>query len=326
VPANLPPQYFAAEKNFREAKDPQEKIAALEEMIAVMPKHKGTDHLKAELRARISKLNQEAGHHAGGTRASMVVEREGAGQVAVIGLPNAGKSQLVTVLTKAAPLVADYPLTTHAATPGMMPYGGIQIQLIDTPPLAPQTVEWWLPPMLRRADALLVMVDLSQEPVRQLESIKRELEKMRIELGDQNSESYDGSPAWHKKALAAGNKADLDEEGLNFQALREACGGSFSAIAISALHGSGLEELKQLIFETLDVIRVYTKTPGRKADLQEPFVLPRGSTLADAAASVHKDLAGRLKFARLWGSGKHEGMMVRRDYVLSDGDVIELHG
>ena len=326
MPANLPPQYFAAEKNFREARDPQEKIAALEEMIAIMPKHKGTDHLKAELRARIAKLSQEAGRHAGGTRASMVVEREGAGQVAVVGLPNSGKSQLVAKLTNAIPLVADYPLTTHSATPGMMPYDGIQIQLIDTPPLAPQTIQWWLPPLLRRADALLITTDLSQEPVCQVESIRQQLEKMRVLLGADLSNLDTESSLWHKRSVLAGNNCELDEGGTNFQTMRAAYRQHFPVLAISALSGKGLEELKAQIFKALDIIRIFTKAPGQKADLQEPFVLPRGSTLADAAASVHKDLANHLKFARLWGSGKHEGMMVRRDYVLADGDVIELHG
>ncbi len=325
MPATLPPQYFAAEKNFREAKDPQEKIAALEEMIAVMPKHKGTDHLKAELRARIAKLSQEAGHRAGGTRASMTVEREGAGQVAVTGLPNCGKSQLITSLTKAVPLVADYPLTTHAATPGMMPYDGIQIQLVDTPPLAPQTIQWWLPPLLRRADALLILVDLSQEPTWQVEAIKQELEKMRILIGTGRSEIDTQNSLWHKKAVLAGNKTDLDGDGQNFEMMKIAYGHVLPVAAISAAHGQGLEDLKDKIFNTLGIIRVYTKTPGQKADLMEPFVLPCGSTLADAAASVHKDIANHLKFARIWGSGKHEGMMVKRDHVLADGDIIELH-
>jgi ribosome-interacting GTPase 1 len=170
------------------------------------------------------------------------------------------------------------------------------------------------------------MVDLSRESVWQVEAVKQELEKMRIKVGAGPAEMDAESSVWYKKAVLAGNKSDLDENGLNYRALQAAYAGQYPVISISAAGKAGLEELKRSIFEALGIVRIYTKTPGQKADMQEPFVLPCGSTLADAAASVHKDLANHLKFARLWGSGKHEGMMVKRDHVLADGDVIELHG
>jgi ribosome-interacting GTPase 1 len=325
MPANLPPQYFEAEKSFREAKSPAEKIAALEEMLAIMPKHKGTDHLRAELRSRIAKLSQQLSKKSGAQRSSMVIEREGAAQVAVTGLTNSGKSQLVASITNASPAVAEYPLTTHSATPGMMEFEDIKIQLIDTPPLSPQAIQWWLPPIIRRADALLVMVDLSYEPLSQMEDIKSQLEKMRIVIGDADTKSEEDVVFWNKKALIIGNKLDLDREGKNYQVLLDGYKGRLPVVAISAKEGNGLAELKLKIYQTLDIIRVYTKTPGQKADLTDPIVLPRGSTLTDAAASVHKDFAAKLKYARIWGSGKHDGIMVRRDHILEDGDVIELH-
>jgi len=325
MPANLPPQYFDAEKSFREAKNPAEKIAALEEMLAIMPKHKGTDHLRAELRSRISKLTQQLSKKSGAQRSSMMIEREGAAQVALIGLPNSGKSRLVASITNASPTVAEYPLTTHNALPGMMEFEDIKIQMIDTPPLAPQTIQWWLPPLLRRADALLVMVDLSHHPLTQIEEIKNQLEKMRIVIGDTETQDETEVTLWHKKALIIGNKADMDNNGVNYRLLRDNIKGSLPVIAISATAGTGLDELRSKIYHRLDIIRVYTKAPGQKADLNDPIVLPRGSTLSDAAASVHKDFAAKLKYSRIWGSGKHEGIMVKRDHILEDGDVIELH-
>jgi len=312
MPANLPPQYFEAEKTFREAKDPLEKIAALEEMLAIMPKHKGTDHLRAKLRARIAKLTEVSEKKAATKRASMVIEREGAAQVAVIGLPNAGKSQLVSSITNASPAVAEYPFTTHSATPGMMEFENIKIQLIDTPPLAPQSIDFWLPHMLRRADALLIVVDLSSDPLEQMEAITTQLENMRIEIGG-------------VKALIIGNKLDRDSASLNYAALRDKYGGQFPLISISAKEGTGLEELRLKIYQVLDIIRVYTKVPGEKPDFADPIILERGSTLADAAADVHKDFAAKMKYARVWGSGKHDGIMVKRDHILADGDIIELH-
>jgi small GTP-binding protein len=325
MPANLPPQYFEAEKVFRQAKSPAEKIAALEEMLAIMPKHKGTDHLRAELRGRIAKLTQQLSKKSGAQRSSMSIEREGAAQVAVIGLPNSGKSQLVASITNASPTVAEYPLTTHSATPGMMVFEDIKIQLIDTPPLAPQAIQWWLPPMLRRTDALLIMVDLSQEPVAHIEEVRAQLEKMRVVIGDCDTEETDEVVMWHKKAIIIGNKSDLDTGGKNYKALLNKYENRFPIIAISVKEDTGLDELRLKIYRVLDIIRVYTKTPGQKADLVDPIVLPEGSTLQDAAASVHKDFADKLKYARIWGSGKHDGIMAKRDHVLADGDIIELH-
>ena len=323
MPANLPPQYFEAEKKFRLAKEPADKIIVLEEMLAIMPKHKGTDKLRAELRGKIAKLTQAVGKKAAGHRASMVIEREGAAQVAVIGLPNAGKSQLVSSITNASPMVAEYPFTTHQAIPGMMAFENIQIQLIDTPPLVPQAIEFWLPHTLRRADALLVVVDLSDAPLAQMETITAELAEMRISLGIETAQEE--KILSQKKALVIGNKLDLENTDENYTALRNKYEEHLPTIAISAKDGNGLEELKSKVYQMLDIIRVYTKTPGQKPDFNDPIILDRGSRLEDAAAQVHKDFAAKLKYARIWGSGKHDGIMVKRDHILQDGDVIELH-
>jgi len=325
MPANLPPQYFEAEKRFRLAKSPEEKIAGLEEMLAIMPKHKGTDHLRAELRARIAKLTQLAAKKSGVRRASMLIEKEGAAQVAVIGLPNTGKSQLVASITNASPTVAEYPFTTHSAMPGMMEFENIQIQLIDTPPLAPQSIEWWLRHMLIRADALLVVVDLNDAPLAQMEDITAQLDKMRISIGEKQSKENLDIPFYQKKALIIGNKLDLDNARRNYIALQNRYENRLPVIAISAKEGTNLEELRRTIYQMLNIIRVYTKAPGEKPDFTDPIVLERGSTLEDAAADVHKDFARKLKYARIWGSGKHDGLMVKRDHILQDGDIIELH-
>ena len=313
MPANLPPQYFEAEKKFRLAKNPADKIVALEEMLAIMPKHKGTDHLRADLRRKIARLTQISEKKAATQRASMLIDKEGAAQIVVIGLPNAGKSQLVSSLTNASPTVAEYPFTTKNATPGMMEFENIQIQLIDTPPLTEQSVVWWLPHMIRRADALLIVVDLGDAPLAQVEAIFTELESRKIDIKDK------------VKALIVGNKLDLANAKENHLALKNKYQGQLPVIAISAREGVGLEELKREIFQMLDIIRVYTKAPGQKPEFTDPIILERGSTLEDAAASVHKDFAAKLKYARIWGSGKHDGIMAKRDHVLQDGDIIELH-
>jgi len=329
MPANLPPQYFEAEKKLRTAKSTADKILALEEMLAIMPKHKGTDHLRADLRRRIAKLIEASDKKAATQRASMLIEKEGAAQLTVIGLPNAGKSQLVSSITNASPAIAEYPFTTRSATPGMMEFENIQIQLIDTPPLTGESTEWWLVNTIRRADGLLIVVDLSDAPLAQMEAIAAQLERMRIGLfeskAEEEQEEEQNVVLSQKKALIIGNKIDVDNASPNYQALQEKYGEQLPFIAISAKEGNGLEELKLKIYQMLDIIRVYTKAPGKKPDFAEPIILKRGSKLDDAAAEVHKDFAAKLKYARIWGSGKHDGLMAKRDHTLEDGDIIELH-
>ena len=325
MPANLPPQYFEAEKRFRAAKSAEEKVTALEEMLAVMPKHKGTDHLRAELRRRIAKLTQEAEKKSGVKRSSMLVEKEGAAQVVIIGFPNSGKSRLVGSITKAGPQVADYPFTTYNAIPGMMDFENIKIQLVDTPPFSEQPVEWWMRHLLVRADALLLLIDLSADPLYQMEEIVRKLVKMRMGLVGWNQDNGDDTIIYHKRAMVVANKVDLEGSGDKYMCLKDKCSGGIPLVAISASTGIGLEELRCQVYHMLDIIRVYTKAPGHRAELDDPIVIARGSTLADAAEAVHKDFRANLKYARIWGSGKHDGVMAKRNHVLEDGDIIELH-
>ena len=325
MPANLTPQYLEAEKNFRAAKTTQEKIAWLEEMLAVMPKHKGTDHLRAELRTKIANLTKSMDKRTATQHTSTKIEKAGAAQVAVVGPPNTGKSQIVASITNARPAVAAYPYTTQIATPGMMHFENVQIQLIDTPPLGEQPPEWWLLNIMRRADALLIVVDLSQDALAQAEALVKMLSEKNIGLGKApETENDEESPVNYKKTLIVANKMDLDIDGIGYMLLEERFKDKLPTIAINATSGS-LDELKKEIFRILDVIRVYTKEPGGKPEMTEPIILDRGSTVEMAAVSIHKSFAQRMKYARVWGSGKFDGIMVKRDHVLQDGDIIELH-
>jgi ribosome-interacting GTPase 1 len=325
MPANLTPQYLEAEKNFRQARTAQEKIAWLEEMLAVMPRHKGTDHLRADLRAKLASLTRSLDKKTATQHATTKIEKAGAAQIAVLGPPNAGKSQIVASITNARPAVAAYPYTTRTATPGMMSFENVQVQLIDTPPLGEAPPEWWLLNIIRRADALLIVVDLTQDAVAQAGTLLAMLIQKNIGLGPAPVVTgEEESPVNYKKALLVGNKADLDPAGMNFRALQGRYGEKLPSLAVSAI-GGGLDGLKQEIFRMLDVVRVYTKEPGGKPDMAEPIILARGSTLELAAASIHKSFARRMKYARIWGSGKFDGVAVKRDHVLQDGDIIELH-
>jgi len=324
MPANLTPQYLEAESNFRAAKTTQEKIAWLEEMLAVMPKHKGTDHLRADLRTKLANLTKSLDKKSATARSTTKIEKAGAAQVAVIGPPNTGKSQIVAALTNAKPTVAAYPYTTQSATPGMMHYENVQVQLVDTPPLGEQPPEWWLLNIMRRADALLIVVDISQDALAQTDALLTLLKEKHIGVGKSEEPEDEDSPVSYKKALLIANKSDLDLGGSNYHDLQEMYGELLPVIAVNAASGN-LDELRKQIFQMLDVIRVYTKTPGSKPDMTEPIILERGSTLEMAATAIHKSFGQRMKYARVWGSGKFDGVMVKRDHVLQDGDIIELH-
>jgi len=325
MPANLPPQYFEAEKRYRLAKDPEAKIEALEAMLAIMPRHKGTDKLHAELRRKIAKFSQEAERkYATARRTGFYIRREGAGQVMLVGQANVGKSQLLAAVTEATPEIGAYPFTTRTLIPGMMKFENIQIQLLDTPPIGHRNVRILISNTLRNADIIAMVIDLSLEPISQVETTLQGLAEARIEpLMDNVTEATPGS--YLRKMLIVGNKNDLEGSSNNWRKLNSQYGRLFPMVSISAKEGSGLEDLKEAVYEVLDIIRVYTKTPGSKADLTEPVILKKGSTTEDAAESIHKDFKSKLKYAVVWGSGKYDGQRVSRGHVLQDGDIVEFH-
>ena len=328
MPANLTPEYLEAERAFKEAPTTAEKIAALEHMLAVIPKHKGTEKMQGELRRKLAKLKQESerARKAGPSRGTPVyhVDKEGAGQVALAGPPNTGKSALVARLTHATPEVADYPFTTRVPTPGMMPFEDIQIQLVDLPPLDPHYGESWVPQAIRNADVVLMVVDLAAvDLLDEVDLTLAQLKKAKISL----TPTASGLPYGFvvKPALVVGNKVDLPGARDNFEAWRELYAGRFPAVAVSAKTAEGLEEFHRAVFDLLGILRVYTKERGKKPDLTSPYVLKAGSTIADLAGRVHKEILAHLKYARVWGHGKFEGQMVNREYRLADRDVVELH-
>lgn len=342
MPANLPPEYFEAERRFRQASTPAEKIFALEELIATIPKHKGTDRLRGDLRRKLSQLKKEAEvarrSKKGGKSYLYVVQREGAAQVALVGFANSGKSSLLASVTNAIPIIAEYPISTLTPLPGMMPFENIQIQLVDLPPIGNESTDGWVSGILRTADALLVVLDLTEDPEVQAELLIEQLGKWNIKILPNPSLTPNSrlrrvdeatelktSFALFKRALLVGNKNDHPFSRESFMRLIQKYSHLCPCISVSALKKENLEELKREIFIISGIIRVYSKPPGKEPDFSTPFTIASGATVLELAKSIHKDFVPNLKFARIWGSARFGGQRVEKNYVLKDRDIVEFH-
>jgi len=327
MPANLTPQYLDAELKFKQAKTPSEKIKALEIMMAVIPKHKGTERLRGQLKSRMAKLKEELQRRPtlGKGEQAYDIKREGAAQVVLLGLPNSGKSTLLSRITHASSEVADYPFTTQKPIPGMIKFENLQIQLVDTPPIQSGHIEPGFPNLIRNADGLLLLVDLTEDPIFQMEILLDELNEMRINV-IRKSPSPSLDVGWASlRVLLVGNKCEVKNAMEAYRRLESHFRDTFPILPISAQGGMNLDELRKEIYRILNILRVYTKTPGKEPDRTEPVILKKGSTVEDVALSVHKDFVAKLRYAKVWGSGKFDGQMVKRDYLVNEGDVIELH-
>ncbi|RKX29005.1 MAG: GTP-binding protein [Candidatus Zixiibacteriota bacterium] len=330
MPANLPPQYYELEREFRAEKDPREKLRLAQELLRTMPKHKGTSHLQADMKTKIAKLRREieGGGSKHGSRQATArdfIEKEGAGQAILIGPPNSGKSSLLDSLTAAKPLVADFPYSTREPLTGMMMFETVQLQLIDTPPISSELYENYMSGLIRNTDIVILVCDL--EAASMLDDIKyivSKLEEKRIILQPEVIGELEDPRFCYKKTILCAHKTYEDEDGVKRKKLSEMFPG-YPMVSTSIIDDDSLDAFRKCFFDALDIIRVYTKSIGKEADYKDPIIVPVGSTIEDAALVLHKDFASKLKFAKIWGQGKFDGQRVQSDFVLQDGDIIEFH-
>jgi len=329
MPANLTQQYLKAEENYRRATSPDEEIACLQVMLKEIPKHKGTDHLQADLKSKLAKLRKDvAAEKSAGKKAHSVrIPRQGAGTAVILGGPNAGKSQLVARLTRATPEVAPYPFTTTTPMPAMMPWEDVAVQLVDTPPITADYMDALLHNLIRSADLALLMVDLENDDgVEQCQEVLDRLAQTKTRLAAKSRLDENDVGLSYTQTFLVANKIDAPGAEERLELFHELCPLDFTEYVISAEHGTNLETLRNAIYRSLDVVRVYSKLPAAKEpDRDRPFTIRRGGTLLEMAGLVHKDFLEGLKFARVWGSAVHDGTPVKGDYVLKDQDVVELH-
>ena len=329
MPANLTAQYRKAEEAYRRASSPDEELRCLQEMLREIPKHKGTDHLQAELKQKISKSKKEieSAGKSGKKRHGVRIPRQGAGRVVLIGGPNAGKSQLMAKLTRATPEVAPYPFTTRQPQTGMMPRQDVFVQMIDTPPVTMDVLESYHQGLIRSADVVLLMVDLGNDDgIQQCQEVVDRLNQTKTRLAATSYLDENDLGLSFTRTYLVFNKSDDPEFTTRKNFFHELCDIDLPEHEISAVTGDGVEELREAVYAELNVVRVYTKQPSQKdPDYDKPYTVTRGGTLAEVAAMIHKDFADRLKFARVWGTQVHAGTQVKGDYVVNDKDVIELH-
>ena len=332
MPANLPPEYYKLKHQLEAAQTDEEQLEVLQEMQRVTPKHKGTDKVRVDLRARIAKLGKSAGKKQSKKGHSHHIPKQGAGQIVLIGPPNVGRSQMLASFTNANPDVSPVPYTTHEPNVGMLKYENIQFQLIDAPSITPDFVQPWVFDLVRNADLVLMVVNLaSDEVLDEVEVVTSKLSEAKIGIQARNSTEEPGdsdlipSAMFMKKVWLVANQADNPGAADRLEVLHEFYDDEFEIYPLSAITGEGFEALQKAIYAQLEILRVYTKAPGKPADPEDPIVLPIGSTVLDAAALLHKDFGEHFKFARIWGPKWHGGQAVSRDDVVYDGDILEFH-
>ena len=337
MPANLTPAYKAAEGLYRRTREPAERLEALREMLKAIPKHKGTEHLQSDIKAKIKELTEElAGPTRGGAKTgpATVVKPDGAGQIALLGPPNTGKSTLHVKATGSHAQIGQYPFTTLYPVPGMMPVHDITIQLVDLPPIAVEHPIPWISNALQPSDGCLLVVDLSKAGcVERVVELHELLHERRIELsahwpghGDGDADEENDLFTKILPTLLVANKSDRGSDPSEELAiLEELAEVDYPCLAVSAATGEGLDKLGEWLFEHLGVVRVYTKIPGRDADTARPYTVRHGATVFEVATMVHREIAADFKFARLWGAANFDAQQVGRDHVVEDGDILELH-
>lgn len=327
---NLPPHYHDAEARYKKAQTPEDKLAALREMWVLLPKHKASEKVQADLKTKISELTDQIEAAKQGPKkaapGTFKFPRQGAGTVVLVGPPNSGKSLLMTKVTKATPAVAPYPFTTREPVPGMMDYEDVRVQLIDLPPITADHYESFVTDVTRAADAAVLFLDLADDdgPAATAAVVER-LKAARRELVPPGSPPPDDPAVYALPTLLVANKGDDEAADIRLEIAREEFGTRFPLLVVSAEKGDGLDVLRKAVYEALGVMRIYTKQPGKPADMTSPFTPLVGATVAELAGKVHRDLEDAVKSARVWGHGVHDGQTVGRDHVLHDKDVVELH-
>ncbi len=391
MPTNLPPEAMDKWEEVEAAHTPREKLQKMQEFLSCVPQHKGTMKLRGTIKKKMSIIRADLddkkrkGTGKGGGGPKLFVEKEGSAQIALIGMTNVGKSCLMTATTNSKVVVTPTPYSTHEPVPGIMSYLDVQFQIVEAPAVMEGSADGRAGGhvtlgLARNADGVILMVDLSRDPVGQLELVLGELEKSRVLVskpsgrvdidrrhagsalrvilvgklldcsmqdvedllrsykitdaivkisGDVRLDDVEDAifeTTTYKPAVVVANKLDLKGAAANLRVLKKYVNGKLPVIAMSCELKTGFDELGKALFDSLGVIRIYTKEPGMKVHSDHPFALRRGATVNDLAKNIHKEFVLNFLFAMVWAkrlpfSPKKVGL----GFVLEDGDVVEIH-
>jgi len=326
MPANLTPEYEKAELRYRQAATDEERIEALQGMLAAIPKHKGTEKMQADLKRRLSQMRraeQRSGHGEHKGPDPFHIPKSGAGQVVLIGPPNTGKSSLLAAATHAEAKIGNYPFTTVVPQPGMWQRDDVQIELVDTPAITAEHVPTGLMGTIHNADLICIVVEAGESALEQIEETLQVLAARGLNLRSVSCNQRDPAEPNVHPGLILLNKAEASS-GVEVSTLQGLYPG-LNFLAVSARTGGGMAEWFRNLWDLLARIRVYAKEPGKAPDMHKPFVLPPGATVSDLARQIHRDLPERMRYARLWGHSRFEGQQVHKTETLRDRDVVEIH-
>jgi len=328
VPANLTPQYHKAEREYRTAETAVDRVQCLETMLRIIPKHKGTDRLQGELRAKLKEARVEVQVEASAPKSTRTfrISKQGAGTVFIIGPPNSGKSRLVAELTNAEPNVEPYPFTTREPLSAMMPVHDVMVQLVDTPPVTASNLEPYLLNFVRSSELTILCFNGSSDdaPQEVFDVIEQFRQRKTVLSAESGFDDDDFSIVHVPTLLVLTHAADEDVD-IRREFFSELSPPELPIALVDFDQGIHIEELRAAIYEALSVIRVYTKRPGQSADSEAPLTFPQGATVEDFALKLHQDLFDTLQFAKVLSRGSDNYTRVNRDYELSDGDTVELH-
>ena len=389
MPTNLTGEARKKWSEATRARNPKEKLKLLQEFHSLIPKHKGTDKLRAQIKTKMAslrrELEEEKRRKPGSRTSKFSVEKEGAAQTIILGQTKVGRSSLLATITNAKIETSNYPFATREPVPGMFKFQDLQFQIVEAPALVRGTAEGkgvgqQILALARNADSLILMVDLLKNPIEQLTLILHELEIARLLIKKPNAKveierkhmgvglrifvvgrlvkatlrdvetllkSYGITNAIvkifghatlddveesifesvvYRPAIVVANKFDVDGSQENLRKLRRFVGDRLEVVPISCKTGFGLEELGSQLFRCLEIVRVYTKEPNSKEPSSAPFILRRGSTIADLARSIHSDIYERLSFERVWAKRlPYSPRKVVLSFVLEDKDIVEMH-
>jgi len=310
MPANLPPEFLEWQKKLSLAKEAEEKIEILKTMLGVCPKHKGTEKIQEELKKKIAKLKREKPKKVK-REGIYVVKKEEAGQVLIVGPANAGKTSFLNFICGTNFKVQDYPFTTQIPQVGMAQFENIKIQIVDTPPLSKDFKPGWLKNLARQADLVLVLIDLTKEPEKNLEEILEILADWQIEK---------------EKIFVLANKSELEGAQQNFDKLKQKFDKLKTRFEIKEFSTKtfSAEALKKEIFEALKIVRVYLKERNKKPDFSQPFILKKGEKLISLVEKLNKEWLKKFKGAKIFSNDLKSFRILGKNYLLKDGDIIQI--